>query len=282
MKTVLITGAASGLGKALALKYSNSSYQVCVADTNVKKGEQLAQQIQSSGGTAFFVECDITKQWDVDKLALRLAEHWRSLDVLINNAGVASAGLLDFESLEQWQWVIDINLLAHIRMTKGLIPLIRASKSSNRAIVNIASQAGLTPAPGMGSYSATKAALISFSETLYLELVHEGIHVAVVCPTFFDTNLSSSLRSDQPGMEEVVDGLMKNSNSSADQVAETVFEQVQRKRFSILTHRDGRVAHRLKRFLPMSWYLKIIKGRTENFVKKGMRGNSESSDNQAD
>ena len=103
-KTVLISGAGSGLGKALAELYANTGAEVCVSDINAETGQAVVERINANGGNAFFVACDITKQWDVDKLALMIAERWQSLDILINNAGVATAGLLDFESMEQWQW----------------------------------------------------------------------------------------------------------------------------------------------------------------------------------
>ena len=84
------------------------------------------------------------------------------MDILINNAGVASAGTLDFESVEQWQWVMDINLLSQVRVTKAILPFIRKSTDNNRMVINIASQAGINPSPGMGSYCASKSAMVSF------------------------------------------------------------------------------------------------------------------------
>jgi NAD(P)-dependent dehydrogenase (short-subunit alcohol dehydrogenase family) len=267
MQKVLISGAGSGLGKALAIRYARAGAEVCVSDVNVEAGQQVADLITADGSKAFFLQCDITKQWDVDKLALNLAERWSSLDVLINNAGVATAGLLEYESMEQWQWVLDINVLGHVRMTKAFLILLKASKADNRAIINIASQAGITTAPGMGSYSVSKAAIVSFSETSYLELVHDDIHVAVVCPAFFATNLSDSLRTEQPGMKEVVDKLSKKTGLGADDIAEQIFKQVADNKFMIITHKDGRSAHRLKRFLPIERYLNIVKKRTKAFVK---------------
>lgn len=267
MHKVLITGAASGLGKALALRYAKSDAEICVVDMNVADGEAVAKQIQNTGGSAFFHACDITQQYDVDQLAKAINERWGSLDILINNAGVATAGLVPFESLEDWQWVMNINVLGHVRMTKKMLPLIDKSNIEFRAIINTASQAGITPGPGMGSYCASKAAMVSFSETLYLEQVHNGVHVSVVCPAFFDTNLNTSLRTNQPGMENAVNKLVKNSGISADDIADKVFTQTADKQFMIITHADGRKAYRLKRFLPMKRYLNMVKKQTAKFVK---------------
>ena len=134
MRKVLITGAGSGLGEALAKKYANEGSEICVADLNQEGGEAVVQQIQNAGGDAFFVKCDITQQWDVEKLAMTVAERWGSIDMLINNAGVASAGKIDTETMEQWQWVLDINLLGHVRMTKSCLPLLRNSEAADKTL----------------------------------------------------------------------------------------------------------------------------------------------------
>ncbi|MFT4629749.1 MAG: NAD(P)-dependent dehydrogenase (short-subunit alcohol dehydrogenase family) [Dinoroseobacter sp.] len=267
MNKILISGAGSGLGRALALRYARESAQVCVSDMSEESGAETVQLIKDAGGEAFFMLCDITKQWDVDKLCLQLTERWGSFDLLVNNAGVATAGMLEFESMEQWQRVLDINVLGHVRMTKAFLPLLKASTAPDKSVINIASQAGLTPAPGMGSYSVSKAAMISYSETAYLELAHAGIHVSVVCPAFFNTNLNTSLRSDQPGMNETVSKLIKKSGVTADTIAEQIFNHVADRKFMLITHKDGRSAHRLKRFLPIDRYLKIMKNRTKKFIR---------------
>jgi NAD(P)-dependent dehydrogenase (short-subunit alcohol dehydrogenase family) len=270
MRKILITGAGSGLGEALARRYAQEGAEICVADVNEEGGNAVAQQIQNEGGEAFFIKCDITQQWDVEKLTMKLAERWRSIDVLINNAGVASAGMIDSETMEQWQWVLDINLLGHVRMTKACLPLLKNSEAADKTIINIASQAGLTPAPGMTSYCVTKAAMVSLSETMHLELTHDDIHVAVVCPAFFDTNLNQSLRTSDPKMEAVVTKLIKKSGVTADEVAAKVFNAVAQKKFMIVTHKEGLRAYRMKRFFSMERYLNIVKKRTKKFVKKNV------------
>jgi len=212
MRKILITGAGSGLGEALAKKYASEGAEICVADFNEEGGNSVVNQIQSTGGEAFFVKCDITQQWDVEKLVMTVAERWRSIDVLINNAGIASAGMLETETIEEWQR--------------------------------------------------------SLSETLYLELAPDDIHVAVVCPAFFDTNLNQSLQSSDPKMQAVVTKLIKKSGITADDIATKVFDAVNKKKFLIVTHKSGRQAHLLKRFLPIERYLKVVKKRTALFIKQ--------------
>lgn len=267
-KKVLISGAGSGLGQALAIQYAAQGAEVCVSDINPEGGAQTVAQINDAGGQAFYLNCDITQQWDVDKLAINLAERWRSLDVLVNNAGIATAGSIESESMEQWQSVIDINLLGHVRMTKGMLVLLKNSSASDRAIINIASQAGITAGPKMGSYCVSKASIVSYSEVAYLELQPDGIHVAVACPAFLDTNLNKSLRSDDPKMQHLVTKLIKKSGVTASEVAEKIIRGVEAKKFMIVTHKDGRQTYRLKRFLPIERYLKIVLKRLQKFSKK--------------
>ena len=265
MKNILITGAGSGLGRALALHYALRGCDVCVADKDREAGDQTVELIDQTQGTAFFEECDISSQSSVDALVASLQSRWQSVDVLINNAGVATAGSLDSESIEQWQWAIDINLLGQIRMTQAILPLIRHSNAYHRSIINIASQAGLTPVGHMGSYSVTKAGLITFAEGAHFELAPENIHVSVVCPAFFATNLHRSLRTEQDGMRALVNKMVGESDVTADSIAEQIVTANEAREFMILTHKDGRRAHMLKRLLPNAWYLRIVKKRMSKF-----------------
>lgn len=267
-KYILITGAASGLGKALALRYAKTNAKLCLADINHADGESVAQQINSAGGSAHFCYCDITDQASIDSLTNELTQRWGKLDILINNAGVATAGALSYEDIEQWQWVFNINVFGIVRMTKSLMPLLIAgAKNSCCKIINIASQAGITPIPIMGSYNASKAAVVSFSETMHLELAAQNIEVHVACPSFFDTNLDKSLRTTQPGIDKLLRKLLSRSDLDADDVANIIYEQSMVGKFMIVTHKEGRLALMMKRFLPSKRYLNMIKNKTKHFGK---------------
>lgn len=263
-QNVVITGAASGLGKALALRYAGPDVKICVADINFERGQEVVDQAKQKGAEAFYQSCDITNQKDIDDLAEALKAHWDGqIDILVNNAGVATGGGLGYEDIEQWQWVFNINLFGAIRICRTLVPLMQAR--SQGTILNIASQAGLTPAPLMGSYNASKAATISFSETMHLELARDNIHVCVACPSFFATNLGESLRSTQPGLDKSLGRFLNRPGINADQVADLIYRGVAAKNFMIVTHKEGRMAFRLKNWLPLNRYLKMMKEKTKNF-----------------
>jgi NAD(P)-dependent dehydrogenase (short-subunit alcohol dehydrogenase family) len=266
IERVLITGGASGLGEALALHYAANSAQVCIADINSDGAQQVLQKILDAGGSAFFLPCDITSQKNVDELANTIKDRWGGLDILINNAGVATGGALEYEDIEQWQWVMNINVLGMVRMTRAFVTMMKAQQKAT--IINIASQAGITPISFMGSYNASKAAVVSFSETMHIELAKDNIQVSVVCPSFFPTNLDQGMRSTQPGVQQLVGKLLSRSDITAEQVAGIIYQQAKAGQFMILTHKLGRQAYLFKRFLPTMRYMKMI---TRKMAKFGPR-----------
>lgn len=264
MQTVLITGGASGLGEALALHYARQDFEVCIADVNSERGNKVVEVITQSKGKAFFLPCDITNEADVETLKQQLQSRWEKVDVLVNNAGVATGGALAFEDIAQWEWVMNINVFGMVRMCRAFVPLMK--QQGEGKIVNIASQAGITPAPLMGSYNASKAAVVSFSETMHLELEDSNIHVSVACPGFFSTNLDESLRSSQPGVAKLVSKMLHTySDITAAQVAEAIYQDSENLKFMTITHKDGRAAFRMKRWLPPMRYLDMMKKQLKNF-----------------
>ena len=264
MKTVLITGGASGLGEALAWHYAKQNFEVCIVDLNAQRGHKVVDSITQSGAAAFFLPCDITDEADIDTLKGQLQSRWDKVDVLVNNAGVATGGALEFEDIQQWEWVININVLGMVRMCRAFVPMMKQQGAGK--IVNIASQAGITPAPLMGSYNASKAAVVSFSETMHLELQGSKIHVSVACPGFFSTNLDESMRSKQPGVAKLVSKMLHTySDITAAQVAQAIYLDSEALKFMTITHKDGRSAFRFKRWLPPMRYLAMMKKQLKKF-----------------
>jgi NAD(P)-dependent dehydrogenase (short-subunit alcohol dehydrogenase family) len=263
-KNVLITGGASGLGEALALHYAKQNFEVCIADLNSERAHKVVDTITQSGGAAFFLPCDITNEANIETLKQQLQTRWQKVDVLVNNAGVATGGALEFEDIEQWEWVLNINVLGMVRMCRAFVPMMK--QQGGGKIVNIASQAGITPAPLMGSYNASKAAVVSFSETMHLELADDNIHVSVACPGFFSTNLDESLRSKQPGVAKLVSKMLHNaSDITAAQVAAAIYQDSETFKFMTITHKDGRTAFRIKRWFAPMRYLAMMKKQLKNF-----------------
>lgn len=263
-KRVLITGAASGLGKALAFRWAKAGANICVADINQERGDEVITELKKLGVDAFYQHCDVTSEDDIQLTKQAVLEHFKGIDLIVNNAGVATVGGLQEESVDQWQWVLDINVVGPVRVTRAFHSLLQ--ESSDGYVLNVASQAGLTSLPMMGSYAASKAAMVSFSETMRLELAEDDIGVSVLCPAFFKTNLDESVRSGNPAMKGVVTKLLDKATITADDVADAAFNAVQKGEFMIQTHPEGRKASLLKRLFP-NYFLKVMGKQALKFRK---------------
>ena len=265
---LLITGGATGLGKAMALswaKHQQANVSICIADINAERGNATVAELEALGATAFYMHCDISKQQDIDNLRAFVIAQWQGIDIVVNNAGVASGGSLLGESIEQWQWILDINLLGMVRVSQSFYADFKAQ--GHGYFINIASQAGLTPIPFMNSYNAVKSAVVGLSETMKLELAFDNIDVSVVCPSFFKTNLDESMRTSEPAMKKMMARAFDKSDISAEQVAETIYQQAQKRKFLILTHKLGKQAYLMKKLLPVAWYIKSMLKKTQSMQR---------------
>lgn len=258
-KRIFITGGASGLGLAIAQRYASEGWKICIADINDERGEQARRNLARTSPDAVYLHCDVRHDEDLSRCADEMTKRWGGIDVVVNNAGVAGGGAIDDVSLENWRWIIDINLLGVVRGCRVFAPLFKRQRHGH--FVNVASMAGLLDVPYMSSYNASKAAVISLSETLQNELADDGIGVTVVCPSFFRTNLGESMRA-RPELRDALDRLMSKSSVTAEQIADQTFVAVRDKRFYVLPHALGRRVWLLKRFLPRALYAKVMQRHT--------------------
>lgn len=242
-KRILITGAGSGLGKAFATRFARAGWRVLVSDVDDAAGQMVAKELDTS-----FLPLDVTDDKSWTRALEWCRREWDGLDVLVNNAGVASGGRFERIDLADWDWIWEINLKGVVRGCRTFVPLFKEQRSGH--LVNVASLAAIMNLPGMASYNVTKAGVLSLSETLRHELEPYGIATTVVCPAYVKTNIGDRMRSPDPGAAKVMAKLMESSTVTADDVADQVFDAVARKRFLVLTHPDGRRSARLKRYLP--------------------------------
>lgn len=245
-KRIAITGAASGLGRAIALRFAREGWAICIADINMERAHEVADEVIALGAATMIVECDISKAEDFEFLAEQLETEWDGVDILVNNAGISSAGTLDESSYNEWQRLLDINLMGVVRGCKTFTPLLERQGLGH--IVNVASFAGIASAPGMVTYNVAKAGVISLSESLRHELEGKNIGVSVVCPAFFATNLLESMNKEDT--KALVTKLMNNSGVTAEDVADHVYRGVEKREFMLITHKDARVQYHMKRIAP--------------------------------
>ncbi|MGW1295450.1 SDR family NAD(P)-dependent oxidoreductase [Streptomyces sp. NPDC002533] len=239
-KRVLITGGSSGLGRALADRYAAAGSRVLIADRD--RPDELPS------GSVSFIRLDVRMHNDWQR-ALRWCENrWGGLDLLVNNAGVTAVGRIEQLRSDDWDWILDINLKGVALGCRTFVPLFKQQGSGR--IVNIAASAGLLNTPGMTSYNASKAAVVSLSETIRGELAPFGIRTTVVCPGPVRTGLRAELNSTDPELAGLVDRTMQESPHTAEEVARRITEAVDKGHFLVLTHPADRRALCLKRLFP--------------------------------
>ncbi|WP_437884611.1 SDR family oxidoreductase [Pseudomonas sp. LRF_L74] len=248
-KRMMITGAGSGLGREMALRWAREGWRLALADINEAGLVETLRLVREAGGDGFIQRCDVRDYSQLTALAQACAERFAGLDVLVNNAGVASGGFFGELTLEDWEWQLSINLMGVVKGCKAFLPLLLASKG---AIINIASMAALMQGPAMSNYNVAKAGVVALSESLLVELEPDGVKVHVVCPSFFQTNLLDSFRGPTPAMKQQVQKLLDGSPISAADVASYIYDEVGAGRFMILPHEEGRQAWQLKQRNPQA------------------------------
>jgi NAD(P)-dependent dehydrogenase (short-subunit alcohol dehydrogenase family) len=252
-RRVLVTGAASGLGRATATRFAAAGDRVLITDVDGVAARRAATELADARGAdadgevaALTLDVRDDAAWEAARDWVHRA--WGGLDVLVNNAGVAGGGRFDAVPIEDWEWILEINLLGVVRGCRTFVPDLKAQGSGQ--IVNIASLAGLLVPPVMSSYNVSKAGVVALSETLRSELAPTGVGVTCVCPGFFPTNLMASLRTPDVAIERLVHKLMGSSPITAEAVAELIHDAVVRDRPLVLTERTGRLAWWTKRLAP--------------------------------
>jgi NAD(P)-dependent dehydrogenase (short-subunit alcohol dehydrogenase family) len=252
---VVITGAGSGLGRALALRFARERWRIAIADIHLERAEETLGLVRSAGGDGFVQRCDVALAQDFEALRDRVQDEWSGLDVIVNNAGIASAGTVHATTLGDWETVININLLGVVRGCHTFVPLLLAQRSGH--VVNVASFAALASAPGMASYNVAKAGVFSLSESLRAEVYDEGVDVTVACPAFFRTNLLESFRGPDPKAKMTVARIMERATVTAEDVANDIYEAVMQGRFLVISHADSRWQYRMKRAAPELFYREV-------------------------
>ena len=185
-KVVVVTGAASGIGRAIAVAFAHAGASVVVADLDDDGARAVADQI---GERALPIRCDVTAETQVDAAVTAAVESFGQLDVMVNNAGICVLAPLHELSAENFDRMIAVNLKGTWHGIKAAVPHLRAGGS----IISIASTAGLNGAPLIGGYGATKAAIVNLTKTASAELRPAGIRVNCVCPAFTETPFSDAL-----------------------------------------------------------------------------------------
>ena len=196
-KTAFVTGGAGGIGFALARAFAQGGMKVMLADIEPDALEAAVESLQEFSPDIRGTICDVTDAASVERAAQATFNAFGRVHVLCNNAGVAAGGGIDHISLDNWRWVIDVNLMGVLHGIRSFLPHIRAHGEGGH-IVNTASMAGMENELGFSPYGASKFAVVSMSEGLAMQLEPHGIGVSVLCPSFVRTRIGESGRN-RPG-----------------------------------------------------------------------------------
>jgi NAD(P)-dependent dehydrogenase (short-subunit alcohol dehydrogenase family) len=239
-KTAVVTGAAGGIGYALCEAFAGEGMRVVMADVAPDRLDEAARKLEAAaGGEVLAVPTDVTRWDDAERLAAAATERFGAVHVLCNNAGVQQDGYAWEFTLEEWEWILGVNLWGTVHGIKAFLPgMIERGESGH--VVNTASLGGLVTFPRISMYTAAKAAVIGFSEGLHNDLRERGapIGVSVLCPGPVMSGLREHSKALRPGGEEAGPiGLMTHvERTPASEVATMVVDAIRAGRFWILTH----------------------------------------------
>lgn len=251
-KNAVITGAASGLGRAIAVALAKRGWRVLVSDINMKGSEITRGMVEKAGGEGDIFECDVTRLEDIRRLADFAFEKWTRIDLLVNNAGVAAGGFVGDIPIEDWYWIVNTNFWGMLYGCHEFVPRMKSQGGGH--IVNVSSAAGFVSLPEMASYNVTKAAIISLSETLKSELAPHNIGITVVCPTFFKTNLLTTMRYTDEFQKTFAETAFENGRLSAETIAEMTVRAVEKNQIYLIPQAVGKVQWVMKRLSPSRYY----------------------------
>jgi len=249
-KVAVITGGASGLGRAMADRFAREGMSIVLADVEPNALARAEAEMKAAGAKVIGVRTDVSKAAEVEALAQRTLAAFGGVHVLANNAGVAEGGSVWENTVADWEWVLGVNMWGVIHGVRVFTPIMLAQGSDGH-IINTASVAGLISPPGMGIYCVSKHAVVTLSECLHHDLAQktDKLKCSVLCPAYVPTGIADSGRNRPADLTQTrqkseadlaLDANLKKAvqsgKLSAADVAQKVYEAVRDERFYILTH----------------------------------------------
>ncbi len=247
MGNVVITGAAHGIGAALAGRFARAGHSIAVLDLDAHAAGGRAKQIEDDGGTALALGCDVTASSECGDAISSVVAAWGGIDILINNAGITHVGLIRDTDADVVRRVVEVNFFGAVHCTQAALPSLLARKG---CVVALSSVAGFAPLATRAGYVASKHAVQGFFETLRCEHRSDGLGVTLVCPSFVDTGIGRrALGADGRAAEEEARTGVAHAVSPVE-AAEAIFRGVSKRRRIVWVGREARAAWWMTRFAP--------------------------------
>ncbi len=258
-KTVVITGASSGIGRALAYEFAARGANVVLGARQEDKLRETGDEIRRSGGSAVWRPTDVAVEKDCEALIAAAVENFGGIDILICNAGISMRALFDNVDLCVLRRLMDVNFWGTVYCTKYALPWIQLSRGS---VVGVSSVAGLHGLPGRTGYSASKYAMTGFLDTIRVENLKKGVHVMIACPGFTNTNVRFvALTAD--GSPQGLSPREEGKMMSAEEVARRIAKGIARRKRLLLMEFEGRATNFIKKisggFLDKMFYKVMAK-----------------------
>ncbi len=245
-KVVIITGASSGIGKALAFEFARRGCRISISARNLEKLKEVENELLKSDTEVLSVKADVSVESDCENIINSTIDRFGKIDVLINNAGISMRALFEELDLKVIHNLMDTNFWGTVYCTKHALPNLLYSKGS---VVAVSSIAGYAPLPGRTGYSASKFAIHGFLHTLRVETIKKGLHVMIAAPGFTASNIrrtalvaDGSQQGETPKEEEKL--------MSAEEVAYHIAEGVRKRKRSVILTTQGKLTVILYKFFP--------------------------------
>lgn len=246
-RRIVVTGAASGLGLELCRRFARAGWTIGMIDVNATALDAAAVEIERLGGRVRRAVVDVTDADGVREAVDAFVAEAQGLDVMVNNAGVAAGGDFLDTPVDDWRWIVGINLLGVVHGARAALPVLLAQRGG--LLLNVASAAGFASAAGMSAYNATKAAVVALSETLYGETLGSGVQVSVAMPFFFRTGLHLTLRASEQARRDA-ERMFATTPYTLEQAATDVLNGAAAGRLYVLA----------PRWLGLLWLVKRVSG----------------------
>jgi short-subunit dehydrogenase len=263
-KKALVSGAASGIGRAIALRLAQEGAQLFLVDIDQSGMAETAAEARRAGVEVITRRCDMSQPQDVSSTVAEVLSRWNGVDILVNNAGITYYGKTERMAADHWDKLLRVNLLSHVQFTRELLPSLLARPEAH--VLNVCSVLGLVGMPKVVAYCTSKFGLVGFTESLRNEFGRQGLGVTALCPGFVRTNLFTSAPLEKDVEEHKTPPRIVTT--TPERVANAAVKAIRRNRRLVVMEPMARAMHLVKRFAPWLMDAAFHFGRQKHTARK--------------